>query len=124
MGPFEKHVFVCTSGQWCPTRDGDSLAVHAYLKKRVAEAGLTGSIRINHSGCLDQCGHGPMLVVYPENTWYWGVTLEDAQEIFEKHLVGGTPVERLLYHPPKPGKNKLPRDEQGRPIGRPLRLSS
>lgn len=121
MGQFEKHVFICTSGKWCPTKDGDGLGVHGYLKKRVAESGLGERVRINHSGCLDQCGHGPMIVVYPENIWYWGVTLDDAREIFEEHLLGGRPVERLIYHPAKPGKNKLPRDDQERPIGRPER---
>jgi len=121
MGQFEKHVFICTSGDWCATRDGDALAVHAYLKKRVAEAGLAGRVRINHSGCLDQCGNGPMIVVYPENVWYWGVTVEDASHIFEEHLLGGKPVERMIYHPTKPGKNKLPRDDNGKPLGRPER---
>lgn len=121
MGQFEKHVFICTSGDWCATRDGDALTVHAYLKKRVAEAGLAGLVRINHSGCLDQCGNGPMIVVYPENVWYWGVTVEDARHIFEEHLLGGKPVERMIYRPAKPGKNKLPRDDNEKPIGRPER---
>jgi (2Fe-2S) ferredoxin len=118
MGQFEKHVFVCTSGEWCPHYDGDSRAVHALLKRRVAEAGLKERIRINHSGCMNQCGHGPMVVVYPEDVWYWGVTVADAEEIFREHLVGGKPVQRLVYHN-KPGSNKLPRDAEGRPIGRP-----
>ena len=122
MGPFEKHVFICTSGDWCATKDGDALGVHAYLKKRVKESGLNG-VRINHAGCLDQCGNGPMIVIYPENVWYWGVTLADAQEIFEQHLLRGKPVERLRYRPAKPGKNKLARDDQGHPIGRPERPS-
>ena len=121
MGQFEKHVFICTSGKWCPAKDGDSLAVHAYLKKRVAEANLGERVRINHSGCLDQCGNGPMMVVYPENVWYCGVTVDDAREIFEQHLLGGKPIERLLYRPAKTGKNKLPRDEHERPIGRQAR---
>jgi (2Fe-2S) ferredoxin len=121
MGQFEKHVFVCTSGSWCADKDGDGLGVHGYLKKRVKEAGLGERVRINHSGCLDQCGNGPMIVVYPENVWYSGVTVDDARAIFEEHLLGGKPVERLLYRPAKPGKNKLPRDEHERPIGRPER---
>ncbi|HEU5344009.1 MAG TPA: hypothetical protein VFU60_06680, partial [Ktedonobacterales bacterium] len=71
---WERHVFVCTSGSWCPEIDGDGLGVR---------------VRINKSGCFDQCGHGPMVVVYPENVWYWGVTPDDAEEIVREHLIGG-----------------------------------
>jgi (2Fe-2S) ferredoxin len=108
MGPFLKHVFVCTSGTVCPV-ETDSQGVHARLKQLVKAAGLSNSIRINNSGCLDQCGHGPMIAVYPENVWYCHVTVEDADEIFQKHLVGGRPVERLVYYPERPGANKIPR---------------
>ncbi len=109
MGPFERHVFVCTGGSVCPV-EGDSKGVHARLKELVKQAGLHVSIRINHSGCMDQCGHGPMVAVYPENIWYCHVTVEDADAIFHEHLVGGKPVERLLYHAAKPGPNKLRKD--------------
>jgi len=63
---------------------------------------------------------GPLLVVYPETVWYAGVRPEDVEEIVREHLVGGRPVERLRYRN-RPGKNKLPRDAQNRPIGRPAR---
>jgi (2Fe-2S) ferredoxin len=115
---FEKHVFVCTGGDWCATVDGDGLGVHARLKKAVKAAGLNVRVRVNHSGCLDQCGFGPMVVVYPENVWYWGVQPGDVDEIVREHLVGGRPVQRLIYRN-RPGKNKLQRDERSRPIGRP-----
>ena len=108
MGPFEKHVFVCTSGTVCPV-EGNSQAVHSRLKELVANAGLKTRIRINNSGCMDQCGNGPMIVVYPENIWYCRVRVEDAEVIFNEHLVGGNPVERLVYHPLKPGANKTPK---------------
>jgi len=104
--PFEKHVFVCTSGSVCPT-EGNSVAVHARLKELVKEAGLGTRIRVNKAGCLDQCGYGPMVAVYPENVWYCGVKVEDADTIFESHLVAGKPVDRLLYSPPQPGPNKF-----------------
>ena len=117
---WERHVFVCTSGKNCPEVDGDGLGVHAALKRLVREAGLNGSVRVNQSGCLDQCGHGPMVVVYPDAVWYWGVQPSDAEEIVREHLIGGRPVERLRYRN-HPGKNKLPRDERNRPVGRPTR---
>ena len=52
-------------------------------------------MRSNHSGCLDQCEHGPTVVVYPEAIWYGFVTLNDVEEIIESHIIGGKPVERL-----------------------------
>jgi (2Fe-2S) ferredoxin len=112
-----RHVFVCTSGKTCPTVDGDGLGVHARLKALVAEMGLGKTVRVNHSGCLDQCGHGPMVVVYPEAVWYSGVRVEDCDEIARSHLRDGQAVERLRYRN-HPGKNKLPRDAHNRPIGR------
>jgi (2Fe-2S) ferredoxin len=93
---------------------------HQTLKALVKQHDLGVRVRINKSGCFDQCGFGPMIVVYPENVWYWGVTPDDADEIVREHLLGGRPVERLRYRN-TPGSHKLPRDEQQRPIGRPER---
>ncbi len=117
---WEKHVFVCTAGSWCAEVDGDGLGLHARLKTLVKKQGLGQRVRINKSGCVDQCGYGPMIVVYPENVWYWGVTPDDAEEIVREHFIGGRPVERLRYRN-TPGKHKLHRDENQRPIGRPTR---
>lgn len=110
-GPFERHLFVCTSGEYCPITDGDSKEIHRAFKAAVAEAGLRGKVRVNNSGCLDQCGHGPNAVVYPDNVWYSHLTLEDVPVIVEQHLKNGQPVERLMYHPPRKGANKLQRDD-------------
>ncbi len=63
---------------------------------------------MNKSGCFSQCGNGPMVVVYPDDVWYGGVTREKARRIAEEHLAGGRPVEDLRYQAP-PGPNKNPR---------------
>lgn len=118
MPVFERHVFVCTRGDWCPAVDGDGIGVHARLKALVRERGLGGRVRINHAGCFSQCGNGPMAVVYPEGVWYAGLTPDDAGDIVEDHLLRGQPVERLRYDPPTMGAHKLERDPDGRPIGR------
>src|SRR5260221_2357759 len=107
-----RHVFVCTSGEWCPMKDGDGLGVHARLKQLVAEAGLKGRVRVNHAGCLDQCGHGPMVVVYPEAVWDAGVRPGDLPEILQGQLLGGRAVARLR-HPYKPGQDKLAPEPEG-----------
>ena len=100
MAPFERHVFVCQNvrpeGAPRPscTKDGKSDLV-PQLQMAAKEAGLAGRIRINKAGCLDQCEHGPTMVVYPEAVWYGQVQPEDAAEIVREHLVAGRPVERL-----------------------------
>ena len=86
MPVFERHVFVCTRGEWCPSIDGDGIGVHAALKEAVRTAGLADRVRVNHAGCFSQCGNGPMAVVYPEGTWYATVTVAECPEILEGHL--------------------------------------
>lgn len=113
---FERHVFVCTSGEYCPSKDGDSKEIHKTFKALVAKAGLKGKVRINNSGCLDQCGHGPMAVVYPEGVWYSHLSLNDVPLIVDEHLVKGHPVESLRYHPPNGTRNKLERDANDRRV--------
>jgi (2Fe-2S) ferredoxin len=107
MGQYERHVFVCTSGSDCPER-GDVEAMVKYLRGEAVKAGMKESVRINKAGCFSQCGHGPMLVVYPENVWYAGVKDTDLAEIFESHVKGGKPVQRLVYDPGVKGANKTP----------------
>jgi len=100
LAPFERHVFVCLNvrpeGAPRPscTNDGKSELL-AQLQQASKAAGLAGLVRINKSGCLDQCEHGPVMVVYPEAVWYGHLKPEDAEEIVREHLVGGKPVERL-----------------------------
>jgi (2Fe-2S) ferredoxin len=66
------------------------------FKDKLAGLGLKTRVRANQSGCLDQCEHGPNIVVYPDAVWYGRVTLADVDEIVESHIVGGKPVERLM----------------------------
>jgi len=97
---FERHVFVCLNTRPADaprpscTTDGKS-ELHTQLQQLTKAAGLSSTVRINKSGCLDQCEHGPTVVVYPEAVWYGHVQASDAAEIVEQHLIGGKPVERL-----------------------------
>jgi (2Fe-2S) ferredoxin len=100
MSIYQKHVFVCTNRR-DPQNPKGSCAnsgaeeICQIFKKELAERGLRGTMRANSSGCLDQCAHGPTVVVYPEGVWYTVKTPADAREVVEEHLVGGRPVERL-----------------------------
>lgn len=104
MSQFKKHVFICTQGPYCGF-DGDTEAIFERMKRQVGACGLNEEIRINRAGCLNQCGHGPIVVVYPEATWYSHVQAEDVDAIVTEHLVNDRIVERLRFDAP-PGNNK------------------
>jgi (2Fe-2S) ferredoxin len=91
------HLLVCTRGPWCP-QDGDVKAVHAEVEKQIHEHGLFHTVRVNETDCMSQCGHGPVMAVYPEELWYRKLTPEKIREIFREHFVGGKPVGRYLHH--------------------------
>jgi (2Fe-2S) ferredoxin len=88
--PFRKHVFVCLN-----ERPPDSPELLKKLKAALRARGLDEEIRANKAGCLDNCANGCSVVVYPDAVWYGHVTEADVEEIVEKHLVRGEPVDRL-----------------------------
>ncbi|MBF0094124.1 MAG: (2Fe-2S) ferredoxin domain-containing protein [Alphaproteobacteria bacterium] len=94
------HVFCCTYVRTEPPQKAscgmkDSGSLRAYMKSRAKELGLSG-VRINTSGCLNRCEHGPVMVIYPEGVWYGYRSRDDVDEILQTHLVEGKRVERLL----------------------------
>ncbi len=74
-----------------------SAGLREYMKAQIKALGLQGpgQVRINQSGCLDRCAEGPVMVIYPEETWYSYIDREDIDEIIRVHLQGGQRVERL-----------------------------
>jgi (2Fe-2S) ferredoxin len=100
MANFKHHIFVCTNrrepGSPRPCCDPSGNAdLHRAFKEAVAARKLKTSVRANKAGCLDQCEHGPNVVVYPDEVWYGGGQEKDVAEIIESHIVSGVPVERL-----------------------------
>lgn len=100
MKRFDKHIFVCENKRpeghpkGC-CADKNSIEVRALFKKRLKELGLSHLVRANASGCLDACEYGVTVLVYPEQTWYGNVKLEDVEEILQQHIINDKPVERL-----------------------------
>jgi (2Fe-2S) ferredoxin len=100
MAGFERHIFICANkrppenprGCCDPAGLGE---LQLAFKRQLAERGLKHRVRANKAGCLNQCEHGPNVVVYPEGVWYGGVTADDVAEIVESHIVNGVPVARL-----------------------------
>jgi (2Fe-2S) ferredoxin len=100
MSHYRHHVFFCLNrredGAPCCCDHGAE-DMFDYVKKRIKALGLngTGKVRVNRAGCLDRCGEGPLLVVYPEAVWYTFVDRDDLDEIIVSHLQNGQPVDRL-----------------------------
>ena len=100
MSYYDKHVFFCTNqredgGPCCANHDAQAMRDHAKGRIKAMDVNGPGKIRINSAGCLDRCGEGPVLVVYPEAVWYTYVDQADIDEIIDSHLVGGKVVDRL-----------------------------
>jgi len=115
MPSFQRHVFVCVNERpaddprgSCKAKGG--IEVRDRFKAELKARGMAKIVRANNAGCLDQCARGVSVVVYPEQVWYGGVTVDDVPEIVEKHLVGGEVVERLLMpdQPQVDPKRRLP----------------
>lgn len=101
---YRHHVFFCLNrrdnGEAC-CADHNAQGAFDHCKKLVKAKGLAGpgQVRVNKAGCLDRCQGGPIVVVYPEGTWYTYVDESDIEEIVESHLQNGKVVERLLTPP-------------------------
>lgn len=97
---YKHHVFFCLNqredGEPC-CMDKGAEAAFDHMKSRVKKLALNGQgkVRINRAGCLDRCGEGPLMVVYPEAIWYTFIDNEDIDEIIDSHLLQGKIVKRL-----------------------------
>ena len=88
------HVLIC-GGTGC-TSSG-SVAVREAMAKELELAGLSDEVKIVQTGCFGLCANGPIMIIYPEGTFYSHVKVDDVKEIVEEHLLKGRLVERLLH---------------------------
>lgn len=102
MEQYRHHIFVCL-GKRCS--DIGSEEVLNAFKSRIKAEGLSGEVIVSRSGCIRVCKetraegeYSPVVVIYPEGTWYRNVSDGDVEEIISRHIKGGEPVERLLHY--------------------------
>jgi (2Fe-2S) ferredoxin len=101
MPAFTYHIFICGNARVpghkrgsCDSEGKQSL--RDAFRRELKRAGLGPLARANHSGCLEQCEHGPTVVIYPQGIWYGKVTAEDVPRIVDKTLLAGEVLPDLL----------------------------
>ena len=91
---YRSHVLVC-GGTGCTS--SNSLAIIEALEAEIAKKGLQDEVKVVRTGCFGLCAIGPIMIVYPEGSFYSQVKVTDVPEIVEEHLLKGRLVKRLLY---------------------------
>ncbi len=91
---YRSNVLVC-GGTGCTS--SNSLTIVNKLKEEIERQGLSDEVNVITTGCFGLCALGPIMVVYPEGSFYSMVKVEDIPEIVEEHLLKGRIVTRLLY---------------------------
>lgn len=98
LQPHKHHLFVCTGPRCAP---GESEKLFESLGEQLKARGLTsGAVRVKRTrcSCFAVCKEGPIVVVYPDGTWYRGVTPEVMERIIAEHLTAGIPVREHVFH--------------------------
>jgi (2Fe-2S) ferredoxin len=111
IGQFHRHVLICVGDACCTAigKDGaqaawDALKDELKARNLSLATGPTACYRTK-VGCLRVCAGGPILVVYPEGTWYAGVTADRVPRLVQEHLIDGNPIEEWIF-----ARNPLPND--------------
>ncbi len=99
---YERHVLVC-GGTGCTSSGSPKLI--AKLEEEFAAKGLTDKVQIVKTGCFGLCERGPIMIVYPEGSFYSRVELDEIPRIVDEHLIGGNPVKEFLYEETVDGDN-------------------
>ncbi len=91
---YRSHVLVC-GGTGCTSSGSQQIMVK--LRDELKNQGLDQEVSVVQTGCHGLCALGPIMIVYPDATFYAMVKEDDISEIVTEHLLKGRPVERLLY---------------------------
>ena len=104
----KRHIVLC-GGTGCLS--SHSHEIKEAFEKLIAEKGLGDKVTVNQVGCFGFCSQGPFVKIYPEDTLYRMVKIEDVAEIIEKDIIGGEVIDRLLYVDPATGEKVAKQDE-------------
>jgi len=98
VGRYHRHVLLCTGPNCCTPEVGQAAwdALKQELKDQNLLAGDNACYR-SKVGCLRICSHGPTLLVYPEGTWYSGMTADRIPHFVRQHLLSHRPVEDWVF---------------------------
>ncbi len=94
MNIYRSHVLIC-GGTGCTS--SNSPKIIDKFNEEITKAGLDKEVKVVRTGCFGLCAVGPIVIVYPEGSFYSRVTVEDVPEIVGEHLLKGRVVQRLLY---------------------------
>ena len=97
----KRHIVLC-GGTGCLSNH--SKEIKEKFDAVLEERGLTDKVTVNMVGCFGFCSQGPFVKIYPEDTLYRLVQIEDVEDIVETDIQGGVVVERLLYEEPSTGE--------------------
>ncbi len=98
IGSYRRHVFLCTGPDCCAPEVGQ--AAWEKLKSALKDASLAAGANACYRtkvGCLRICCAGPTMVVYPEGTWYQGMTADRMTEFVQQHLKEGLPIPEWIF---------------------------
>ena len=104
----KRHIVLC-GGTGCLS--SHSTEIMEEFNKLIEEKGLGDKVTVNQVGCFGFCSQGPFVKIYPEDTLYRMVHIEDVATIVEKDLIGGEIVDDLLYVDPNTSKKVIKQDE-------------
>jgi (2Fe-2S) ferredoxin len=100
IGEYCQHVFLCIGEECCSAEEGAKAwdALKDELKKRnLSLASGPNACYRTKVQCLRVCQGGPIAVVYPEGTYYAGLTAERVPEFVQRHLVDHEPIEEMIF---------------------------
>jgi (2Fe-2S) ferredoxin len=112
VGAYQRHIFLCTGPNCCTPEVGQE--AWEVLKRTLKDAGLTSGPNACYRtkvGCLRICCHGPTMVVYPEGTWYHGMTAERIPLFVRQHLIEGEPIGDWIF-----ARNPLSADSESKSL--------